>query len=336
MGQSFCFPNTHPLDATETGAIGEADVVLALDAPMLESAITETDKSSRRSRPLVRRDARIYEVGLQQFLVGSWAGDYQRMVPAKERILADTSLAMGALQGICSDMIGDDPVARRRVRDRIAAAGIRHRRKRRQWAKEASRRFGESPISPPRLALEIWEVIKKTDWVLAHGTLSGWARRLWDWTEPGCFLGGSGGAGLGYGLPASIGAALALKDMGKLVVDIQPDGDLLYSAGSLWTAAHYGVPLLVVVFNNRAYYNDAEHNRLMSLARGRDGSRSFHVGGDLTDPEVDFAALAESYGVKGIGPVERPEQLAETLGRAVRSVKGDERPALVDVVTSAR
>jgi acetolactate synthase I/II/III large subunit len=336
LGQSFCFPNTHPLDATEMNAIGDADAILALDTSMLESAIAETDRTTRRSKLLIKRGARIYDVGLGQFLVSSWAGDYQRIMPAKERILCDTSLAMESLARICSDLISRDSAAQIRAKERLAKAKVRHRKFRRAWQREASRRFDESPVSPPRLALEVWEKIKKSDWVLVHGTLSGWARRLWDWTEPGCFLGGSGGAGLGYGLPASIGAALALKGTGKLAVDLQPDGDLLYSSGALWTAAHYRIPLLIVVFNNRVYHNDAEHNRLISVARGRNASRSYHRGGDLTDPEVDFAALANSYGVKGIGPLERPEQLAESLERAVRTVRREEAPVLVDVVASAR
>jgi acetolactate synthase I/II/III large subunit len=335
QGQSFCFPNTNPLDATGTDAIGDADAILALEAPMLESAMAVTDKVTRRSKRLVRDDARIYEVGLDQLLVKSWAGDYQRLVRANERVISEPYLAIKDLVGICSEIISHDSSARTRAKERIAKAGFRHRGFRKAWVREASRRSDESPISPPRLALEVWEKIKRSDWVLVNGTLAGWARRLWDWTEPGCFLGGSGGAGLGYGLPASVGAALALRGTGKLAVDLQPDGDLLYSSGALWTAAHYRIPLLVVVFNNRSYHNDAEHNRLVSLARGRDAPRSYHRGGDLTDPEIDFATLANSFGVKGIGPLERPEQLAESLRLAVRTVS-EGAPVLVDVVTSAR
>ena len=335
QGQSFCFPNTNPLDATDMDAIGGADAILALDAPNLESALAVADKTTRKSRSLIGRDARVYEVGVDQLLVKGWAGDYQKMMPAEERIVSDASLAIDSLIKICSEMFGRDPAARTRAKERAAKAEVRHRRLRQAWAGEARRRSGESPISPPRVALEVWEGIRDSDWVLVNGTLAGWARRLWDWTEPGCFLGGSGGAGLGYGLPASVGAAFALKGTGKLAVDLQPDGDLLYSAGALWTAAHYRVPLLVVVFNNRSYHNDAEHNRLISLARGR-SAKSFHIGGDLTDPEVDLATMARSYGVKGFGPVEKPGQLAESIGSAVRVVSREGRPALVDVVTSAR
>jgi thiamine pyrophosphate-dependent acetolactate synthase large subunit-like protein len=336
LGHSFSFPNTHPLDATGMGAMEEADVILSLDAPMLEAVTTDSDKTTRRATSLTREDVRLFEIGLDGLLVRSWAGDYQRLVRAEVRILGETSSAIRWLSEESSEIIEKDRGARDAVIERTALAKKRHDLYRRKWRQEASRRSDELPISPPRLALEVWEKIRATDWVLVNGTLAGWARRLWDWTEPGCFLGVSGGAGLGYGLPASVGAALALKGEGRIAIDLQPDGDLLYSASALWTAAHYRVPLLVVVFNNRAYHNDAEHNRLVSLARGRNAAEAYREGGDLRDPEVDFAALAKSYGVRGMGPVERADELGGSLERAVRTVRKEGRPALVDVVTSVR
>jgi thiamine pyrophosphate-dependent acetolactate synthase large subunit-like protein len=336
LGHSFNFPNTHPLDATGMGALGRADVILSVDAPMMETAMVDVDKGTRRTSQLIREEARIFEIGLDGFLVKSWAGDYQRLPRVEERIYAETSSAIGTLARVCSEMAEKDPGAKAAARERVESAKKRHARFRRRWRQEASRRFDESPISPPRVALEVWEKVKASKWVLVNGTLSGWARKLWDWTEPGCFLGVSGGAGLGYGLPASVGAALALIGEGKLAVDLQPDGDMLYSAGALWTAARYRIPMLVVVFNNRAYHNDAEHNRLVALGRGRNGGRAYHAGGDLRDPDVDFAALAESYGVSGLGPVVRPEELGGALEHALQTVKSEGKPALVDVVTSAR
>jgi thiamine pyrophosphate-dependent acetolactate synthase large subunit-like protein len=336
LGHSFNFPNTHPLDATDIGSIGDADAILSLDAPMLELATAKADKESRGTSPLIKSDARVYEVGLDNLLVGAWAGDSQRVIPAEARIQSDSSFAVGALVEACSKMIEDEPSLRRSIGQRIARATTRHSHFRRKWLDEAMSRSDESPISPPALALEIWKQIKSSRWAIAHGTLSGWARRLWDWTDPGCFLGGSGGAGLGYGLPASVGAALAMRHSHRLTIDLQPDGDLLYSAGALWTASHYRIPLLIVVFNNRQYYNDAEHNRLIALARGRDEARAFHEGGDLTDPEVDFATLARSYGVQSFGPVEKREELRESLRGAIRTVGKERLPVLVDVLSKGR
>src|SRR3989442_908328 len=90
----------------------------------------------------------------------------------------------------------------------------------------------ERPIAPAVLAAEVWDAIKADDWILANGTANGWARRLWDW-RPERSYGGSGGAGLGYGLGAAIGVALAHRDSGRLCIDLQSDGDLLYVLGGL-------------------------------------------------------------------------------------------------------
>jgi thiamine pyrophosphate-dependent acetolactate synthase large subunit-like protein len=63
--------------------------------------------------------------------------------------------------------------------------------------------------------------------------------------------------------------------------------------------------------------------------------RRLGIGNDLTDPNIDYAALAKAYGVQGFGPIENPNDLAPALTRAIEVVKRGE-PALVDVVTQPR
>ena len=155
--------------------------------------------------------------------------------------------------------------------------------------------------------------------------------------RPGCYLGISGGAGLGYGLGASIGTSLALSGQrGSLVLNLQPDGDFLFTPSALWTLAHYNLPLLVVMHNNRAYHNDAEHNKLIAESRGRNANRAFHEGGDIDSPKVDYARLATSFGVYGDGPIEQPEDIRRALEKALNVVRTKRRPALIDVVTQRR
>ena len=85
---------------------------------------------------------------------------------------------------------------------------------------------------------------------LARGDRSHRARpRHWRWQR----------RGIGYSLPSSIGAALGHKGSGRLCVNIIGDGDFLMRSNALWTAAKYQIPLLVVVLNNRPYYNDEDH-----------------------------------------------------------------------------
>jgi acetolactate synthase-1/2/3 large subunit len=132
----------------------------------------------------------------------------------------------------------------------------------------------------------------------------------------------------------SLGVALAHKGTGRVVVALQPDGDLMYDAGALWTAAKHELPLLIVMVNNRAYYNDWEHQIRMARLRGTDEAKA-HIGMDLFGPAPDFAAIARGMGVWGEGPIEDPAQVGPALRRALQVVKSG-RPALVDVVTRHR
>jgi acetolactate synthase-1/2/3 large subunit len=118
-------------------------------------------------------------------------------------------------------------------------------------------------------------------------------------------------------------------------VDLQPDGDLLFDAGALWTAAYHRIPLLVVMYNNRAYYNDWEQQILMARERGRDEQMAY-LGMEIDRPAPDFAALARAFGWYGEGPIERPQEVRQAVWRAREVVLRERRPALVDVVTQPR
>ena len=134
---------------------------------------------------------------------------------------------------------------------------------------------------------------------------------------------------------ASLGVALAHRGSERLCVNLQADGDFLYTPSALWTAAHHDIPLLTVIVNNRSYYNSEEHALVMARHRDRPTSRA-GIGVRLDEPAVDFARMAESYGLAGFGLVEDPAELAPVLDRAIQVVKKEKRLALVDVLTQAR
>ena len=134
-------------------------------------------------------------------------------------------------------------------------------------------------MTVPRLATEVWEAIKGEDWVLTAGDLGGWGKKLWNFDRPYCHAGRELGTGTQIGL--SLGVALANKGTGRLVVDLQPDGDLMFDAGALWIAAKYQIPMLVVMFNNRAYYNDWNHQLVLARTRGTDPDASAYRHGSL-------------------------------------------------------
>lgn len=332
----FSFPNTSPLDVSDRTVLGKADVILALDAPRLEFVLSDIDKRTREWKPITRPGAKVFKIGLDDLLAKSWPLDYQGLVRSESSILADTSLAIPKLTEACKRIAGSNTTFRKAIEERKERARRDHHETKERWLAEAKKQWNDVPISLPRLALEVWETVKGKRWIIANGHLEGWVRKLWSWEEPGCFLGDSGGAGLGYGLPASIGAALSQMNSQRVVIDFQADGDFLFTPSALWTAAHYKVPLLIVMFNNRLYFNDAEHNKLVAQARGRNADLAYRNGGAITDPDVDFAQLARSQGVRGVGPIKKPDEIAAALQDALNVVEQERKPALVDVVTRAR
>ncbi|MBI2371656.1 MAG: hypothetical protein HYV08_15735 [Deltaproteobacteria bacterium] len=153
--------------------------------------------------------------------------------------------------------------------------------------------------------------------------------------RPDQYLGRSGGAGVGYGMGASIGAALAHKGSGKLCVDLQADGDMLYTPSALWTAAHHQIPLLVVMHNNRSYWNSEEHAEELAHVRKRPVENA-PIGTMIREPNVDFAKLAQSFALHGEGPIEDPREIRPAVQRALKVVKDQGTLALVDVVCQMR
>ena len=338
LGSRFNFPNTHPLDLTgaEDDLLPQADLVLALDIFDLQKALGTVDRTTRHARRLVREGTKIIHVSLNDLALRAWAQDYGRLQPVDLAITADTAAALPALTSLCrSAARGGEKERKDRGRERRAALEEMRRRMRDRWRGAAERVRGARPVSWPRLAEDLWEVVKHEDWVLVNRTLRGWTRRLWDWTDPSQYVGALMGGGVGYGVGHAMGAALAYRGTGKLCIDLQPDGDFLYTPSALWTAAHHRIPLLIVMFNNRSYFNDEDHQVLMAKARGRPVENA-HIGLRIDDPAVDFAGLARSFGIHAEGPIEDPAELRPALERAVRRVKQEQQPALVDVVTQSR
>jgi thiamine pyrophosphate-dependent acetolactate synthase large subunit-like protein len=135
-------------------------------------------------------------------------------------------------------------------------------------------------------------------------------------------------------LAAAVGAALANRALGRLSVNIQSDGDLMYAPGALWTAAHHKIPLLTVMHNNRAYHQEVMHIQRMALRLQRGIDRA-HIGTIIDNPPIDYARLAQSMGLWAEGPITDPAALGPALRRALEVVKSG-APALVDVVTQPR
>jgi acetolactate synthase-1/2/3 large subunit len=322
------FPSRHPLNLSMVKDVfRDADVLLCLDTRDWERATTELVSTTRQVTSVVPASCKWIDIGFGDLEISSWAMDYQRLAHADLRILADTTLAIPALSALLKGRVRREQVAERR-----AAAEQLGRKARAQWEREAREDWDASPITLPRLATEIWNAVKGEDWVLTANTLEDWTRVLWDFDLPYRHPGKSLGTATQLGI--SLGVALAHRDAKRLVVDIQPDGDLMFDAGALWVAAKHRIPMLVVMYNNRAYYNDWEHQIRMAKLRGTPEARAY-IGMDMDDPAPDFAALAKSLGWYAEGPIDKPDDVAAALKRAIAKVRAGQ-PALLDTITQKR
>ncbi|OGA17113.1 MAG: acetolactate synthase [Betaproteobacteria bacterium RIFCSPLOWO2_02_FULL_63_19] len=156
-----------------------------------------------------------------------------------------------------------------------------------------------------------------------------WPVTLWQHRHPLDYLGKDGGGGVGSGPGTTIGAALALEDSARLTIGILGDGDCIMSINALWTAAHYRIPALFIIANNRSYYNDELHQEGVARTRGRNTANRW-IGQRIDNPAPDIAKMAEAQGLTGIGPVTRIEDLKDVIRRGVECVRGG-NPCLIDV-----
>ena len=320
VGAGGTFPVGHPHDVTDEAreALGRADLLLFVDVRDPARALGTIDLRSRRMSGEGSGVSAI-SIGLSDATDRSWMVT-ESDVPPRLGIIGDPELAVVAL----CDGWG---ATKRALPDEMASlAGV----------KEVETEADESWLDRGALASEVARGVAAHDIVLGNsGVLRGsHTRRAFRFQRSDQFLGQSGGEGLGYGAPASVGAALAYRGSDRLVLDLQGDGDLMYVPQSLWTAAHHRIPLLMVVDANRSYLQDRHHQLAMASQRGR-SSQNVGLGIDMVGPEVRFAALARSLGVHGIGPVATRGDLRDALGEAVPRVLAGE-PVLVEAETRSR
>jgi benzoylformate decarboxylase/acetolactate synthase-1/2/3 large subunit len=322
-GWRLNFPNRHPLNVTGSDAVAEADCLLFVDVKEMGKWTQKLDPTTRRATSRVRPDAAILDLGFNDLGISAWSHDFAQLHETDVQVTADTSVALPLLLDECRAQSRTDREAwRRRLQELHDETWAR-------WRAGATEERTLSPVATSRLAHEVWEVVKEHDWVLTAGTAGDQVQRVWDFDRPYRHPGRSLGTATQIGI--SIGVALAHKGSGRLVVDLQPDGDLMFDLGALWIAAYHRIPMLVVMFDNHAYYNDWEHQERIARHRGTDPARAY-IGMELDRPAPDFAAVARALGWHAEGPIDDPDAVQAAVRRAAEAVHADDRPALVDVV----
>jgi len=322
------FPQRHPLCGP--GASTAYDYTLGLEAPAAHVSLSGPTLSTLLSRDTTN----IGFGGIAPGVSRAGAGG----APRGRTIEFDAEASLPILVDETRRQMTPD--RKRLIQERAtkhAAANGQSRMEELRSALEQKRAgWDASPISTARIYAELWPLIADEDWILSSPSnfSGGHNAQLWDHDKPYSYLGGQGAGGMGYGAPASVGAALAAKSRGQIVINVQTDGDLNYAPGVLWTAVHHELPMLTVMHNNRAWHQELMFVEYMCGVRGRGGDRG-HIGTTLRDPHIDYRMMAAGYGMAGEGPITDPTKLGAALKRGVASVKRGE-PYLIDVITQPR
>ena len=330
------FPWRHPLNSSRRlrALVAEADVLLALEPGDPFGLFTRIDRAGN-TRSALPADAMKISISSVELAP---KGNYQDL----QRFASEVDLAMAADAEATLPMLIEEvrrqlPAGRKAALEaRGKALAAAHRDEFEAAKVMAAEGWDSSPISVPRMCMELYEQIRKDDWSLVSPAAfqSSVPQALWTADKHYQYIGAHGAAGIGYIGPSSLGAALANQKHGRLSVSIIGDGDLMFGPGILWTAAHERIPLLYVVHNNRCYHMEIMQMQVIANRRQR-GIDRVHIGCTIDNPNIDYAAMAKSMGVYAEGPIENPRDLGPALKRAVAVVKKGE-PALVDVVSQGR
>jgi thiamine pyrophosphate-dependent acetolactate synthase large subunit-like protein len=303
------FPTHHPLHVGSPGTIGmtsqavdairEADAILSLDwvdvAGTLKSIFGATVPS-----------ARVVQVSVDHYLHNGWSMDYQGLPPVDVFIDCEPDVAVPALL----DALGPQ-------RSQTTTAH-----------KKEFPKLSDDKLTVDHLADALRRAVGQRPTSLTHVSLS-WNGASWAFNHPLDYLGSDGGGGVGGGPGISVGAALALRGSGRLPVAVCGDGDFLMGVTALWTAAHYRIPLLIVVANNRSFFNDELHQERTARMRNRPVENRW-VGQRISEPDIDLAAMARAQGAEGFGPVNSIADLQPIFEKAIATVESG-AIAVVDV-----
>jgi thiamine pyrophosphate-dependent acetolactate synthase large subunit-like protein len=300
MKVGAAFPTDHPLYAGATRGVApdsfEADVVLSLDWVDLGGALKGGGSGCK-----------VIQVSLDQNLHNGWSMDYQALPPVDLFLAADPDAVVPALLAA----LGADAKPRYTPIYRPAEP----------------KQLGED-LTNEHLAYALREAVGEREVTLAHLPLS-WDATWWPFRHPLDQVGSDGGGGVGGGPGISVGVALALKGSGRLPIGICGDGDFMMGVTALWTAVHYRLPLLIVVANNRSFFNDELHQERVARIRNRPVENRW-IGQRISDPDIDMATIARGQGALGFGPLTSMKELKSTFEEAIKAVE-EGNVAVVDV-----
>jgi thiamine pyrophosphate-dependent acetolactate synthase large subunit-like protein len=307
------FPTDHPLHVGQSGgkpasaALREADVILDLDSLDLGGILKQAAGADALG-------AMVIAASIDRYIHGGWSMDYQ-MLPALDINLA---VPPDALVTALLDALGN-PKAKPALRNSDP--------KRPKTAADAS--AGGAEIGIDSFSSAVSEAFAGAEVCFTRLPL-GVDAADFTFHHPLDYLGADGGGGVGSGLGTAVGSALALRGTPRLPVCLTGDGDFLMGNTALWTAVQSKIPLLVIVANNRSFFNDEVHQERMAIVRGRPVERKW-IGQRIDGPPPDLAGFARAQGAIGIGPVTDRHEIVKAIHEGVRHTK-DGKVCVIDVV----
>jgi thiamine pyrophosphate-dependent acetolactate synthase large subunit-like protein len=292
------FPTDHPLHAGAPGMI--APVAEAIDAVRAADVILSldwVDLAGTLGKQAGGVEAKIIQVSIDHHLHNGWSLDYQGLPPVDVFLACEPDTAVPAL---------------------LEALGPAELRNMPAHADRSEFVPQGDVLTVDHVAVALRKALGERPVSLTHVSLS-WNGASWPFRHPLDYLGSDGGGGVGGGPGISVGAALALKGTGHIAVAVCGDGDFLMGVTALWTAAHYRIPLLVVVVNNRSFFNDELHQERVARMRNRPIENRW-VGQRISEPDIDLAAMARAQGAEGFGPVTEIAELPAVFKEAIAAV----------------
>ena len=307
------FPTSHPYSfqiperqpSFNLPVWGEPDLILAIGCRLIR-------EYRYLPEPVMKPETRCIHIEEDPWEIG-------KVFPVDLGIIADAKSALRSLVEIVPKFINSDDSGKS---ERLACIKKAKETVNAELEQRVKNGWDGTPINAARLMRTMDKLIERDALIVNESpTSKDILMANFQFTPGRAYFSNSSGGYLGWGLGAAIGAKLASP--GRRVVACLGDGSSMFGLQGLWTLAKYRVPLTVIVFNNRAY---------MAVKNQFRGSEeririAAEMGADLVGPDLNFARLADTFGIFG-QRVEQPEQIEAALKRALEQ----SGPAVVDVV----
>jgi benzoylformate decarboxylase len=314
---TVCFPSDHALyqgalPRTQTGVraiLQDVDVVFTVGADMFTMSLYSDVDPLPPGISLVYLHLDPWEIG--------------KNYPVDAAILGDPKASLAELLPMLRARLSSakQQEARQQVEVFRNAKAIALQR----LQERAKEEMGKHPMSPLVMNKVIADSVPPEVCIVDESITSGTGlreflprRRVQDYF-------GMRGGGIGWGLPATMGVALAFPD--RPIVGLIGDGSAMYSIQGLWTAAHYNLRTIFIICNNGQYLI---LKRRLHAYNGPAAKEQSYIGIDLVSPAIQFVDLARALGVHA-ECAERPADLHQALQAAMQR----QGPTLIDVPLEA-